>query len=436
MLPSPRLVILVAAAAPLLVGAAVFPPLAVAALLYGAALALYVLFDALVLPRKADIRVVRHVPERVSLGVPTRIGLEVTNGGRRPVEIRVAEDLPEGLETDPPHVAGLFEAGATGTLEYRLTARQRGRYRLGAVDVRVLPRLSLVYRQFRVPLEADVHVFPNLVNLKRYELLLRRGATHEQGIARRRQIGQGSEFESLRPYVAGDAMARVDWKATAKRSRLTVKNFEPEREQSVLVAIDVGRATAGEFEGLSRLDYFVNAALMLAYAALRQGDWFSLVAFSDRIESYLPPVRHLKNIDRVARALYALEARRTESDYGAACRFLGLKNRKRSLICLMTDLLDRDASAVIIGHMARFARYHLPLAVTLADPPLRALAREPLARRGDPYAKALALDVLTARDEALASMRRHGVSVLDVEPSALTPDLINRYLLIKSAGRL
>ena len=436
MLPSPRLVILVAAAAPLFLGGAIFPPLVGVALLYGLALALYLLTDALLLPPKAAIRVARHVPERLSLGVPTRIRLKVTNGSRRPVEIRVAEDLPEGLEADPPHVAALFEPGASGTLEYRLTARRRGHHRLAAVDVRVLPRVALVYRQFRLPLEADVHVFPNLVNLKRYELLLRRGATREQGLARQRQIGQGSEFESLRPYIVGDEMSRVDWKATAKRSRLTVKNLEPEREQSILVAIDVGRATAGEFEGISRLDYFVNAALMLAYVALRQGDWFSLVAFSDRIESYLPPVRHVKNIDRVARALYELEPRRVESDYGGACRFLGLKNRKRSLICLMTDLLDREAGAVIIGHMARFARYHLPLAVTLADPPLRALAHEPLAHRADPYAKALALDVLTARDEALTAMRRHGVSVLDVEPRALTPDLINRYLLIKSTARL
>jgi uncharacterized protein (DUF58 family) len=231
-------------------------------------------------------------------------------------------------------------------------------------------------------------------------------------------------------------MSKVDWKATAKRSRLIVKNLEPEREQSVLVAIDVGRATAGEFEGISRLDYFVNAAMMLAYVSLRQGDWFSLLAFSDRIESYLPPVRHLKHIDRVARALYELKPRRAESDYSGACRFMGLKNRKRSLICLMTDVLDRESSAVIIGHMARFARYHLPLAVTLADPPLRAEAWAPLSDRTDPYAKAVALDALAAREEALADMRRRGVSVLDVEPKALTPDLINRYLLIKATARL
>ena len=427
---------MVCAAAPLFLGGALVPPLIPAAILYILILFLYVVIDLLLLPRKKRFIIRRVAPERLSLGAPTRILFEIENASRRQVEIRVAEDLPEDMTAAPPFAAGLFEAGASGALEYRLTARQRGHYQLGRVDVRVLPRMALFYRQFSLQFPADVHVFPNLVNLKRYELLLRRGLTHDQGLVRQRQIGQGAEFESLRTYIVGDEMSRVDWKATAKRSRLIVKNFEPEREQSVLVAIDVGRATAGEFEVISRLDYFVNAAMMLAYVSLRQGDWFSLLAFSDRIESYLPPVRHLKHIDKVARALYELKPRRAESDYSAACRFMGLKNRKRSLICLMTDVLDRESGAVIIGHMARFARYHLPLAVTLADPPLRAEAWAPLSDRADPYAKAVALDAVAAREEALGDMRRRGVSVLDVEPKQLTPDLINRYLMIKSTARL
>jgi uncharacterized protein (DUF58 family) len=260
--------------------------------------------------------------------------------------------------------------------------------------------------------------------------------SYEQGLAKLKRIGQGSEFESLRHYVNGDEMSHVDWKATAKRAKLIVKNYEPERQQSILVAIDVGRATAGQFGGLSRVDYLVNATLMLAYVVLRQKDWFSMVAFSDRIESYLPPVKGLKNIDRVARSLFELQPHLVESDYGAACRFLGLKNRKRSLLCMMTDVVDCDASNVIIAYMARFARYHLPLAVTLSNPEARCVAEEPLARCKDPYSKAVALDTLAAREEALVSMRQKGISVLDVPPDRLTPELINRYTMIKSMHQL
>ena len=436
MLPSPRLIIMVLLAAPIFMAGALDESFVAVGVIYVSLLVLFAALDALLLPRRRSVSITRLVPERVSLDVPTRILFQIRNNGRRRLGLRLAEDLPPSIEAQPPECVGSFDPRARGELDYRLRARKRGRFELSDVDVRILPALGLFYRQFRLKLPAELHVFPNLVNLKRYELLLRRGLTAEQGVARMRQIGQGTEFESLRHYTEGDEMSRVDWKATARHSRLFVRNYEPERQQNVLVALDVGRATAGEFEGISRLDYLVNATLMLAYVVLRQGDWFSLVAFSDRIESYLPPARGIKNIDRVAHALYELEPRLTESDYGAACRFIGIKNRKRSLICLFTDVIDREASAVIISYMARYARHHLPLAVTLANPEIGAVANEPLSHRPHLYSKAVALDVLAARDEALTAMRRQGVDVLDVDPHALMHDVINRYLRIKATRRL
>ncbi|NQT20663.1 MAG: DUF58 domain-containing protein [Planctomycetes bacterium] len=436
MLPSPRLIILVMAAAPLFLGGALFDPFVAIGVIYVTALSVYAVIDALLLPRRKSVEVERIVPERLSLGAPTRIVFEVRNRCRRPVKIHLAEDLPEHMNAEPAHCVGMLASGARGTFEYRLTARKRGRYDLGTVDVRVLPLTGLFYRQFRLRLSTQLEVFPNLVNLKRYELLLRRGLSYEQGVARIKQQGQGTEFESMRHHTPGDGMSRVDWKATAKRRRLIVRNYQPERQQSVLVAIDVGRATAGEFEGLSRLDYYVNAVLMLAYVAMHQSDWFSLVAFSDRIESYLPPVKRLKNIDKVARALYELEPRLVEADYTAFARFVAAQNRKRSLICLMTDVIDKDASGIMMSCMARFARHHLPLTITLSDPEVKAAAEEPLAHGPDIFSKAVALDVLEARAEALAAMRRQGVGVLEAHPHAVMPDLINRYLLIKSARRL
>jgi uncharacterized protein (DUF58 family) len=436
MLPTPRLMLLVMAAAPFFLAGALYDPFTAIGVLYLLVLILCGLLDLFFLPRRRQFTITRTLPSRVSLNVATKIIYEIHNQTRRNVQIQLAEVLPPELQAQPAHCTAKLDPNRRARLEGRILAKSRGRFELAAVDVRILPRLGLFFRQFRLALPAEIHVFPNLVNIRRYDLLIRRGLAWEQGLMHIRQIGQGSEFESLRHYTPGDDMSRVDWKATAKRSQLIVKNYEPERQQSVLVALDVGRATAGEFEGISRLDYFVNAALMLAFTTLRQGDLFSLVAFSNRIESYLPPVRGLKNIDRVARALYELEPRLVEADYGAACRFLSLKNRKRSLICLMTDVINRQASEVVIAYLARFARYHLPLAVTLYNPEIRALAHQPLAEDPDPYPKAVALDLLAAREEALTAMRRLGIGVLDVHPKNLTPELINRYIAIKSTLRL
>lgn len=436
MLPSPRLIILVMAAAPLFLAGTLFEGAAAVGVVYLMILAFYTSLDALLLPRKKRIVVNRNVAERVSVAYPTALSLTVENRTRRRMEVQIAQDCPEEIEISPARARAVIPPSGTAILDFHLTARRRGEFQLGRIFVRTLPAMGLLYRQFAVDLPTRVQVFPNLMNVRRTELLARRGSSYEQGLARLRSIGQGFEFESLRKYVQGDELSRIEWKVTAKRADLIVKNFEPERQQSILVAIDIGRATAGEFGGLSRVDYLVNATLMLAFIALRQRDQFSMVAFSDRIESYLPPVTGLKGIERVARALYRLQPRMVESDYGAACRFLGLKNRKRSLLCMMTDVIDRQASDVLLGYMARFARYHLPLAVTLSNPEIQGVAHQPLAACEDPYAKAVALDVLAAREEALISMRRKGVSVLDVPPNHLTPELINRYTQIKAMRRL
>jgi uncharacterized protein (DUF58 family) len=436
MIPSLRLILMVMAAAPLLLAGTVYDVFIGIGVIYVIILILYTAFDALMLPGRGKIEVRRQIPNRISLGYPTRIVFEIQNHSRRRMEICLAEEAPGMIDVEPAQCAVSLGPHESNTVEYHLTAKQRGRHQLSNVFVRVLPVMGLLYRQFKLSIPSELQVFPNLINIRKYELLARRGLTYEEGLARLKRIGQGSEFESLRYYVRGDEITHIEWKVTAKRAKLVVKNFEPEKQQNILVALDVGRATAGQFGGLSRVDYLVNAVLMLAYVALRQKDWFSIVAFSDRIESYLPPINGLKNIDRVARALFELQPHLVESDYGAACRFLGLKNRKRSLLCLMTDIVDRDTNNVIIDFMARFARYHLPLVVTLSNPEVHHVAHETLYSCSDIYSKAIALDVLTAREEALVSMRRKGIAVLDTPPNRLTPELINRYTLIKSMHKL
>lgn len=436
MLPSPRLIIMVLLAAPLLLGGAVFDPFLGAGVLYLIALGAYCLLDALLLPRRKALEIERILPDRFSHDEPGEVQIRLCNHTRRTLRVGLAEDAPPELEIQPEECSAEVAPGSSATVTYTLRGRKRGRYELSALHVRALPRWGLLYRQFVHSETGEVHVYPNLRNVKRYELLIRRGQELELGPARVRRVGQGGEFESLRPYDEGDSLSRIDWKATARRGELIVRNYEAERQQRILVALDLGRAMAGEFDGTSRLDYMVDAALMLAYASLRQGDWFSLVAFSDRVERYLPPVRRLASLDRVSKTLYELRPKLVESDYDAAFRFLGQKHRKRSLICVMSDVLDRESSSVLISHMLRYAHRHLPLIVTLANPQVRRFAATPLSEAQDPYARAVALDLEERREEALQAMRQGGVSVLDTRPGALTPALIDRYLQIKSRRRL
>ena len=154
--------------------------------------------------------------------------------------------------------------------------------------------------------------------------------------------GRGSMFESLREYVRGDDLADVAWKASARHGRLITRNYETERSQNVLVVLDCGRLMVPQVDELSRLDCAINASLLLSYVAMKQGDYIGLVAFSDRIEAYVPPVKGRAALCRMNEALYRLEARLRESNYEQVCRFLALRHRKRSLIVILTDVIDRE----------------------------------------------------------------------------------------------
>ena len=242
-------------------------------------------------------------------------------------------------------------------------------------------------------------------------------------------------FESLRDYVPGDDLADVAWKATARHSRLISRNYETERSQNVLVVLDCGRLMVPQVDQLSRLDCAINATLLLSYVAMKQGDHIGLVAFSDRIEAYVPPVKGRAALARMNEALYRLEARLRESDYEQVCKFLALRHRKRSLIVILTDVIDKEASSTLLAHMARFARYHLPLCVTLRNLEVERLAAAEPRNAADCFTKTVALKMLARRAEALARMRHSGVDVLDVDPRQLTPQLLHRYLLLKLRKR-
>jgi uncharacterized protein (DUF58 family) len=281
-----------------------------------------------------------------------------------------------------------------------------------------------------------VKVYPNVASLARNELGGARAALFELGVRPTQNRGEGSDFESLRDYVPGDSPSDIAWKATARRGRPITRTYQVDRSQSVLIVLDCGRLMTTEVAGLSRLDHAINAALLLSYVAVKQGDTIGLLAFSDTVEAYVPPVRGKAALGRMSEALYRLEARPREASYERACEFLALRHRKRSLIVIVTDVVDNDASSALLAHAARFARRHLPLCVTLKNLDLERLATlEPPDERAA-YTQAVALDLLHRRRVALEHLRRSGVDVLDVDPRQLGPRIITRYLELKRRLRI
>src|SRR2546425_377766 len=233
----------------------------------------------------------------------------------------------------------------------------------------------------------------------------------------------------------GDNTRHIDWKATARRRKVITRQYEAERRQQVLLVLDTGRLLTAEIAGASRLEYVVQAALELAYAAAQQDDNVGVMAFADGVQHYVTPQRGRLGLKRVLDVLAVVEPKLVEPDYPGAFRYLAARSRKRALTVLFTDVIDRFASDALVANVASLRPRHLPLAVTLRNPELDAVAALRPADAHDAFRKAAAEELLRARDEALGHMRRAGVLVLDVPPGRAAQAVVGRYLELKRRER-
>ncbi|HLM69285.1 MAG TPA: DUF58 domain-containing protein [Longimicrobium sp.] len=427
--PSGRWLALFAAVAPLFL---LSVPVALGV---DAVLLLLLAIDALSIPRDDQLTVARRSPPRISLGAQAQVEVRMDNRTGRRVRVRVTDDLPPVLERVGGDVADVWlPALREDAVVYAVKTLRRGDGVFGDVHLRIAGPLGLAWKQRRVGRADAVRVVPGVLEVKRYRLLGMRNRLREAGFRSVRQRGEGGAFESLREYVRGDDPRNLDWKASARRGGLIVRQFEMERRQNVVIAIDAGRLMTQKVGERERLDYALTAALLLADVAGVHDDAVGLLVFSDQVEAFLPPAR--KSLTRFSEALGQVHAKLVEPNYPAAFAYLGKQVRRRSLLVVFTDIIDPLASAAIVSQLSRAADRHLPLVVAIRNPDLEAAAALEPTDDAAVYRRAAAEELLQARAAALAAMQRAGVLVADTRPGDAVPAVVNRYLDVKRRGML
>ena len=416
-----------------------YPALAYLAVLWNAIVGALALLDYLRSPRpEAAISVRRVTDDALSVAANNEVALHVRNETPSPLMLTVRDEPPPEFSlTDGARQKDLrLRPYQKATLRYTLVPPARGDFRFGDVYVRATGPLRLIVRQGRVPAGATISVFPNLRAVGDYELLLRRAHLVKTGSRRTRVVGVGREFAALRDYTPDDEFRVIDWKATARRGRVTSRTFEAERSQDILLLLDLGRLMRQEIAHTQKLDHVVNAALMLAHVAATADDRVGLLTFADAAQAWLPPRRGRAQAADILQALYAARAEPVESDYRAAFRFLSSRWRKRSLAVLFTDIADPDSSAMLLAEIAQLAAAHLVICVVVRDPLVSSRARQMPEIAAQVYEKAVADEVLADRRRALGILGRRGVLVVDAEPQELSADLVARYLTVKGRSLL
>jgi uncharacterized protein (DUF58 family) len=384
----------------------------------------------------SDIEIERCCEDKLSLGAENLVTLSLRNRSKLPLDLSVRDEPPYlfGVEGN---VAKLKLAPRQEQeVAYHVVPHARGDYSFGDIFIRIKGPLGLFVRQYRMPSDHTIKVYPNLIDVRKYDLMIRKGQRLDAGTRRMRLYGRGTEFESLRDYVPDDEFRQVDWKASARRGRLMSRQYQVERSQSIILVLDTGRTMSVRVADMTKLDYAINAALMLGYVATSGDDKVGLLAFSDKVNCFLPPNKGRAQSLAIMQALYDVPLTTEESDYAGAFLYLARRWRKRSLVVVFSDLLDPESSRQIIAHLQRLASVHLCMCVAISDSKVLAAAGSVPESTDDLYEKAAAVEVLHEREQAVAALERAGVVVVDSEPGTLSPDVINKYLDIKARVRL
>lgn len=460
MLLTRRALLLLLLTAPLLALGTVAPLMIYVALGYLLLVVAMVFADRALSPKQNQFTLTRHNDSRLSLGANNRVVVRVTNNSSRTVRAIARDEFPPQFRADRilldadaqefpsfpsvPSSPFTLKPRVPINLVYHLNPPRRGDYQFGDLNLRWWGVLGLMIRQARFPASEHVKVYPNLLDIRKYELQARKGMLQEIGLRQARMLGSGTEFERLREYQLDDEFRKIDWKATARRGKPVTREFETEKSQTIMCLLDAGRlmrppvndAANESGHALAKMDYSVNAVLMLSYVAGLRGDRVGLLSFADEVTNYLAPRAGRGQFYKMLATLYAMETQPVESDYVRAFAYLGAKHKKRSLIVIFSDIATGIAADTLVKQIAPLSPRHLVLLVAISDPTVVQLARQMPRTSIGVYERAVAEQLVDERTLILEKLRQRGVMTLDVPANQLTVAVVNKYLELKARGRI
>lgn len=387
-------------------------------------------------PSPKLLHVRRKFDPVLSVRAANKITVELENEGLEPMRGLIREEPPAGCTASRQEFPLALRPESVTEVEYFLTPAERGSDYFRGTYLRLKCPLGLVERQVKLNTEQPVRIYPNVLALREFELLKQQGRLREIGIRRSRQRGLGTEFESLRDYSEGDDYRKIDWKATARRDKLIVRQFEQERNQAVVIVVDIGRGMLSEVEGVRKLDHALDSCLMLTHAAAMAGDFVGLLVYSDVVKRYIPPRKGRNQIGIIIEALHDLVAEPVESDPRAAFAYLAARWKRRALLVSFTDCEHLEKAMEITTAMGPLVRRHLALVARVADPKLKDAAETSLDEVEGMYKRAAAALLAKDRREAGVALSTANIHSLEAEPQDLASALVNFYFMVKEKSIL
>lgn len=383
-----------------------------------------------------QIQATRQLPKLLSLGDENRITIRLQNQSRLPLSAELIDELPIQLQIrDFSREISLLPS-TPENIDYHIRPTSRGAYIFGRILLYITSPLGVLQRQITTEATQSVPVYPSVIQMKKYELKAFTGGLRETGIKKMRRTGQSFEFDQLKSYIQGDDRRAINWKASSRTGDLMVNHFREERSQQVFVIIDKSRTMKMPFDGLTLMDYAINAALVISNIVLQKGDRAGLLTFSDRIGGTVAAERTPRQLQRLLDTLYAEQLRPVEADYELLFQATRKLIKVRSLLLLFTNFETRFALDRVLPMLRHINRSHLLVVVFFENTEIRTLAETPCDTLEDIYRQTIAQKFLQERREMTRNLQRYGIQCILSTPHDLTVNTINKYLELKSRGMI
>jgi uncharacterized protein (DUF58 family) len=398
------------------------------------ALAVVTILDYWVLfARRNPVEARRQISDRFSNGDPNPVRLVVKNDYSFPVSLRIIDELPEQFQERDFSLRVDLKAGESQNLDYSLRPKQRGEYLFHDINVFIRSPFGLLIRRKILPSGTTVRVLPSYQALKQFELLAGSRNLAESGNKRIRKLGHSLEFEQIKEYVTGDDLRSLNWKATARKGgQLMVNSFTDEKSQQVYCLIDKGRVMKMPFDGMSLLDYAINATLVLSRVALVRQDKAGILTFADQIGTFLPAGRKAMQMSQILEILYNQQTRFQETDYEKLYALVRTRITQRSLIVLFTNFESLSGLQRQMPYIRAIAKNHLLLVVFFENTGLQQIREMEADTIEDVYTMTIAERFAYEKRLIVKELNQHGIATILTAPENLTVQTVNKYLEIKA----
>lgn len=374
----------------------------------------------------------RSHAERFSNGDENPVRVDLENQYAFPVSVEVIDEIPHQFQRRNVSFNTTLKPGEQQYINYSLRPVKRGTYLFGNLNVFVTGPIGLVSRRYQFSQSTEVPVYPSYIQLRRYQLMAISNRLSEVGVKKVRRLGHSLEFEQIKEYVQGDDYRTLNWKATARRGALMVNNFTDEKSQQVYCIIDKGRVMKMPFEGLSLLDYAINATLVLSSVALTKQDKAGLITFSEQIGSFLPANKKATQMQAILDVLHNQKTRYLESDFEQLYSLLRRKVSQRSLVILFTNFESMSGMKRHLPYLRKIAQHHLLLTIFFDNTELKNVIDTPAKNVEQVYTKTIAEKFAFEKRMIAKELQQYGIQSILTTPQQLTINTINKYLELKA----